>query len=274
MISIAHLTKDFGGDRVLQGVSFELARGEIACVLGPSGAGKSTLLRCINGLLRPTSGTIRIDGMSVERKHLAAVRRRVGFIFQSYQLVGSASVLRNVLIGRLAEKAPWNLLFSKQDHQLATEAIISVGLGEKRHARVDELSGGQKQRVGIARALAHDPEVLLADEPISNLDPVTGREILALLQSICRERGTTLLCNLHNVPLATAIADRVLGLKRGILVFNLSPGALGPEEIERLYGTAGGSPQANLEMDDSIDSALQQASTNPIGESIHSELSS
>ncbi len=236
MISVANLTKDFGGNRVLKGISFELARGEAVCVLGPSGAGKSTLLRCLNGLVRPTTGSISIAGMVLERKNLHAVRRRVGFIFQAYQLLGNLSVLRNVLIGRLAEKTPWNLVFSKHDHRVALEAIAAVGLGDKVHARVSELSGGQKQRVGIARALAHGPEVLLADEPISNLDPVTGREILALLQSINRERGTTLICNLHDVSQARVTADRILGLREGVLVFDRQPEALGADDLNRLYG--------------------------------------
>lgn len=173
--------------------------------------------------------------MVLKRKNLAAVRRRVGFIFQAYQLCGNLSVLRNVLIGRLAEKASWSILFSKHDRRVALAAIDAVGLGDKVHARVSELSGGQKQRVGIVRALAHDPEVLLADEPISNLDPVTGREILALLRSINRERGTTLICNLHDVSLAIGIADRILGLREGMLAFDRKPESINSDDLDRLY---------------------------------------
>jgi phosphonate transport system ATP-binding protein len=236
MIRIVELTKEFGGNQVLRGVNLEVARGEALFVLGPSGAGKSTLLRCLNGLYWPSSGSVWIGEVKLERRNLAAIRRRVGFIFQSYQLISNLSVLRNVLIGRLAEKPGWSLIFSKRDLYLAREAIEAVGLGEKLHARVSELSGGQKQRVGIARALVRDPEVLLADEPISSLDPVTGREILALLRSIGSMRGTTLVCNLHDVSLATEAADRLIGLRDGVVAFDRRPEELAADDLDRLYG--------------------------------------
>jgi phosphonate transport system ATP-binding protein len=167
MIRIVELTKEFGGNYVLRGVNLEVAQGEALFVLGPSGAGKSTLLRCLNGLYWPSSGIVWIGGMKLERRNLAAIRRRVGFIFQAYQLLSNLSVLRNVLIGRLAEKPGWSLFFSKRDVHLACEAIEAVGLGDKVHARVSELSGGQKQRVGIARALAHDPMIPRSYWPMS-----------------------------------------------------------------------------------------------------------
>jgi len=236
MIRIVELTKEFGGNQVLRGVNLEVARGEALFVLGPSGAGKSTLLRCLNGLYWPSSGSVWIGEAKLERGNLAAIRRRVGFIFQGYQLISNLSVLRNVLIGCLAKKPGWSLIFSKRDLHLAREAIEAVGLGEKVHARVSELSGGQKQRVGIARALVRDPEVLLADEPISSLDPVTGREILALLRSIGSMRGTTLVCNLHDVSLATEAADRLIGLRDGLVAFDRRPEELAADDLDRLYG--------------------------------------
>ena len=235
MIKVVQLIKDFGSHRVLNGLTFEVPEGEALFVLGPSGAGKSTLLRCLNGLFWPTSGQVLIDGTALARKNLATVRQRVGFIFQNYQLISNLSVLRNVLIGRLAEKGPWSLVFTKRDHRLALEAIDAVGLSDKVHARASTLSGGQMQRVGIARALAHDPEVLLVDEPISNLDPVSGREILALLRRINRERGTTLICNLHDVGLAIETADRILGLRSGSILFDRRPAELGHDDLGRLY---------------------------------------
>jgi phosphonate transport system ATP-binding protein len=236
MIRIVELTKEFGGSRVLRGVNLEVARGEALFVLGPSGAGKSTLLRCLNGLYWPSDGSVWIGGVKLERGNLAAIRRRIGFIFQGYQLISNLSVLRNVLIGRLAEKPGWSLIFSKHDVRLARQAIDAVGLGDKVHARVSELSGGQKQRVGIARALVHDPEVLLADEPISSLDPVTGREILTLLRSIGIMRGMTLLCNLHDVSLAIETADRLIGLRDGVVAFDRRPEDLTTDDLNRLYG--------------------------------------
>jgi phosphonate transport system ATP-binding protein len=244
MIRIVELTKEFGGNRVLKGVNLEVARGEALFVLGPSGAGKSTLLRCLNGLYWPSGGSVWVGGVKLERGNLAAIRRRVGFIFQGYQLISNLSVLRNVLIGRLAEKPGWSLLFSKRDVGLAREAIEAVGLTDKLHARVSELSGGQKQRVGIARALVRDPEVQLADEPISSLDPVTGREILALLRSIGAMRGMTLVCNVHDVSLATETADRLIGLRDGVVAFDRSPEELAADDLDRLYGAPRLAPPA------------------------------
>jgi phosphonate transport system ATP-binding protein len=236
MIEVEHLTKSFGSLTVLGGLTFRVGRGEFVVVLGPSGAGKSTLLRCLNGLVRPSGGSITVDGIGLDRRHLAVVRKRVGFIFQGVNVHGSLTVLRNVLTGRLAEKAPWGVFFSKEDRRVALAAIERVGLAAKANARVATLSGGQRQRVGIARALAHDPAVLLADEPVSSLDPVTGREILDLIREINLDRGTTVLCNLHDVGLATRVADRVLGLRGGAIAFHGPPDRLGPDDLARIYG--------------------------------------
>lgn len=236
MIEVEDLWKSFGGVRVLQGLTFRVGRGEAVFVLGPSGAGKSTLLRCLNGLVRPDWGRVAIDGIAVDRRGLHAVRKKVGFIFQGFNVVGNLSVLQNVLVGRLAEKAPWDVFFSKADRRIALDAIAAVGLAEKAYDRADTLSGGQKQRVGIARALAHDPDVLLADEPISNLDPKSGGEVLALLRAINRERGTTLVCNLHDVGHAARLGDRILGLRDGSLQYDGPPAEMSPGDLARIYG--------------------------------------
>jgi phosphonate transport system ATP-binding protein len=236
MIEVANLTKSFGHLRVLSGLSFRVERGEFVVVLGASGAGKSTLLRCLNGLVRPSAGTIAVDGIDVRPRATGAVRKQVGFIFQGINVHGSLTVLQNTLIGRLAEKPRWAFRFSRDDRRVAREAIERVGLGEKIHARTSTLSGGQRQRVGIARALAHAPSVLLADEPVSSLDPVTGREILDLLRAINRDRGTTILCNLHDVGQASRIADRIIGIRDGEIEFNDSPALLAPSDLARIYG--------------------------------------
>lgn len=236
MIEVEGLTRSFGALEVLRGVSFQVPRGEFVVVLGPSGAGKSTLLRCLNGLVRPSSGSVAIDRVVVGRENLAAVRKRVGFIFQGVNVHGNLSVLRNVLIGRLAEKPPWALTFSADDKRLARQAIERVGLGGREETRVSTLSGGQRQRVGIARALAHDPAVLLADEPVSSLDPVTGCEVLDLLRAINRERGTTVVCNLHDVSLARRVADRVIGLNGGRITFDGPPARMTVIDLIEIYG--------------------------------------
>ncbi len=236
MIDVVRLTKSFGPLAVLRGLTFRVGRGEFVVVLGPSGAGKSTLLRCLNGLVRPSGGSVSVDGIGLDRGHLAAVRKRVGFIFQGVNVHGNLSVLQNVLMGRLAGKSRWGILFSEEDRRVARAAIERVGLAAKGDDRVSTLSGGQRQRVGIARALAHDPAVLLADEPVSSLDPVTGREILDLLREINRDRGTTVLCNLHDVGLATRVADRILGLRDGAIAFDGPPGRLTPADLARIHG--------------------------------------
>lgn len=236
MIEVEQLTKSFGSLTVLDRLTFRVERGQFVVVLGPSGAGKSTLLRCLNGLIFPSGGSVRVDGVRLEPRRVAAVRKRVGFIFQGVNVHGNLTVLQNVLIGRLADKPPWSVVFSSEDRRVARAAIERVGLGAKVDARVATLSGGQRQRVGIARALAHDPAVLLADEPVSSLDPVTGREILDLLREINRDRGTTVMCNLHDVGLASRVADRVLGLRDGAITFDGPREHLAPHDLARIYG--------------------------------------
>jgi phosphonate transport system ATP-binding protein len=236
MIEVDALTKVFGSLIVLDRVTFRVDAGQFVVVLGPSGAGKSTLLRCMNGLVWPGYGSVVVDGLSVDRKNLAAVRKRVGFIFQGVNVHGNLSVLHNVLVGRLALKHSLSLLFSEEDRRVAREAIDQVGLAVKETDRVSTLSGGQRQRVGIARALAHDPSVLLADEPVSSLDPVTARDILELLRTINKERGTTVVCNLHDVGLATRVADRIIGLREGAILFDGSPSRLTADHLARIYG--------------------------------------
>ncbi len=236
MIVVERLTKAFGSLTVLDRLSFTVGRGEFVAVLGRSGAGKSTLLRCLNGLVRPSGGSVIVDGLVVEHQNLRAIRKRVGFIFQGINVHANLSALRNVLVGRLAEKPAWGMLFSAEDRRVARAALDHVSLGAKTDARTSTLSGGQKQRVGIARALAHDPDVLLADEPVSSLDPVTGREILDLLRQINRQRGTTVLCNLHDVGHAMRVANRVLGLCAGRIAFDGPPDRLSDLHLAQIYG--------------------------------------
>jgi phosphonate transport system ATP-binding protein len=236
MIVVERLTKAFGSLTVLDRLSFTVGRGEFVVVLGASGAGKSTLLRCLNGLVRPSGGSVVVDGLAVNNQNLAAIRKRVGFIFQGINVQANLSAQRNVLVGRLADKPGWHLFFSEEDRRVARAALDHVALGAKAEARTSTLSGGQRQRVGIARALAHDPAVLLADEPVSSLDPVTGREILDLLRQINRQRDTTVLCNLHDVGNALRVADRILGLCDGRIVFDGPPDRLGDEHLAQIYG--------------------------------------
>ncbi|MBP1934130.1 phosphonate ABC transporter ATP-binding protein [Ammoniphilus resinae] len=236
MIKIKELTKKFGDHLVLDKVEFSIQDREFLVILGSSGAGKSTLLRCLNGLVQPTSGQITLNGMLYNKKNIREIRRKVGFIFQQYQVIGNLSVLQNVLLGRLGTKSFWNIFFTKEERVRAEEAIEMVGLVDKIYTRVDQLSGGQKQRVGIARAVLQNPQVILADEPVASLDPVTSEEILSLLKRINEENGTTIVCNLHQLDYAKKYGERIVGLRYGRIQYDGAASDLGVSDVERIYG--------------------------------------
>jgi phosphonate transport system ATP-binding protein len=237
MIEINDLTKKFGENQVLDRVNFSINDREFLVILGSSGAGKSTLLRCLNGLVQPTSGQIKLDGTIYQKKNIQEIRRKVGFIFQQYQVIGNLTVKQNVLLGSLGTKSFWNIFFTKEEHVRAEEAIEMVGLSDKIHARVNQLSGGQKQRVGIARAVLQNPQVILADEPVASLDPVTSQEILSLLKRINEEKGTTIVCNLHQLDYARSYAERIIGIRHGRIQFDGAPSLLKDSDIARIYGS-------------------------------------
>lgn len=237
LLELDHLQKDFGNNRVLEDITFSVNEGEFVIVLGASGAGKSTLLRCINGLCRSTEGRIMIDNMEVCKHNLSEIRKRVAFIFQNINVVGSLTVLQNVLVGRLNQKAWWNVFFTDEDREMALKAIERVGLKEKVHTRVDCLSGGQRQRVGIARSLVQNPSIILADEPISSLDPVSGREIMGLLSEINQEFGTIILCNLHQIEYVKHYGNRVLGIRSGRVAVDRPINKVDTSDLVDIYGS-------------------------------------
>lgn len=213
------------GTVALRDVSFEVKDGEFLAVIGLSGSGKSTLLRCINRLLEPTEGNIIWNGRDIthiEPGELRGVRREIGMIFQNFNLVRRSSVMTNVLAGRLGYTPPsWSLInrFSKEDRQMAMQALERVGIPNKANNRADELSGGQQQRVGIARALMQQPKMILADEPVASLDPVLAHSILGSLEKLNQEDHITVLCSLHFLDLVQRYATTVIGLRDGQLVF-------------------------------------------------------
>jgi phosphonate transport system ATP-binding protein len=236
LIKINNLVKSFGSNEVLKDISFEVQQGEYLIILGSSGAGKSTLLRCINGLVSPNSGEVFIHDVRLNKNNMKKIRKKVGFIFQGFNVVGNLSVLNNVLIGRLAYKSPLNIFFSKEERRMAEEAIEIVGLKDKKNIRAERLSGGQKQRIGIARVLVQNPEIILADEPVASLDPVIGREILELLGEINRERGTTILCNLHQLDYAKTFGQRIIGVRKGIIQYNGTASNIKDKDLTAIYG--------------------------------------
>ncbi|MHB1117812.1 phosphonate ABC transporter ATP-binding protein [Sideroxydans sp.] len=238
------------GFEALKGVSAEIPAGSFTVILGPSGAGKSTLLRTINGLETPTSGSVQIAEQQVSQTTLREVRSHVGMVFQHFNLVDRLSVMTNVLTGRLSHRS-WLgsllYLFQRSDMDIAHDALIRVGLTDKAWNRADRLSGGQQQRVGIARALAQQPRVILADEPVASLDPVTSEEIMGLLREICTRDGITVVVNLHQVELAKRFADRVIGLNGGVLVYDGAASGLDRATLARIYNRNGDQVDEQLE---------------------------
>jgi phosphonate transport system ATP-binding protein len=226
----------------MKDLNLEIKPGEFVVVVGSSGAGKSTLLRAVNGLNRLTSGKVHVDDIEVPQKEgreLRHLRKRVGMIFQDFRLVKRLTVMSNVLIGRLAHVPGWRSmlgLWPAHDRQVAMQALERVGIPDKAWVKASDLSGGQQQRVGIARALAQEPAIILADEPVASLDPVTTHQIMKDLVRINRDLGITTLVNLHFLDLARQYGDRIIGLKFGELVYDGSAATVTDEDFRDIYG--------------------------------------
>lgn len=232
------------GVHALNGVSFDVKQGEFISIIGPSGSGKSTLLRAVNRLIPITKGQVLLEGTDISRqkgKQLRALRRKVGMIFQNYNLVYRLSVLQNALHGRLGHLTGLKGilgLYSEEDKRKALALLEELGLGEFCYSRAADLSGGQKQRVGIARAIMQDPKLLLCDEPIASLDPSSAKTIMDTLRRMAEERNIACMVNLHQVDVAMKYSTRILGLKKGQIVFDGPPSDLTDEVIEEIYGTS------------------------------------
>ena len=225
LLQVEGLTKSYdGSSKALEGVSFSMNRGEFVSLIGSSGAGKSTLLRCINRLIDPTCGSVVFDGRetsSARGRALREIRRRMAMVFQGYNLVYRSTAIENVLQGRLGYKNSLMgalSIFTEEEKRAAFDALDRVGLGCCAYMRADQLSGGQKQRVGIARALATNPEILLADEATSALDPETTTEVLALLKRVNEEFGITIVLITHQMNVVQQIAGRVAVMSAGRVV--------------------------------------------------------
>lgn len=239
MITIRNLRKSYGSNHVLHGIDMDVKAGEFVVMLGLSGAGKSTLLRCLNGLNQPDSGTLRVGDIDLMQKYSQrALSRHVAMVFQHHNLVQRLSVRKNVLTGRLGQVRTLTSvlqLFKQSDIALADQCLERVGLAHKAGERTEALSGGQMQRVGIARALAQQPQVILADEPVASLDPKTARSVLQYLRDATRELGITVVCNLHQVNYAKEFGDRIVGLAQGQMVFDGTPDQLDERTLHAIY---------------------------------------
>lgn len=240
---IRGLRKEYrAGQPVLHDITLTIEGRGITAIIGPSGTGKSTLIRCINRLVDPTAGEILFMGQDLARlrgRPLRLARRRIGMVFQEYNLVERLSVMENLLCGRLGYVAPWRAWLRRYpdaDVDQAFRLLDQVGLGDFATRRADALSGGQRQRVGIARAIMQQPELILADEPTSSLDPKTSVEIMDILAGLAGERGIPVVVNIHNVELACRFAHRIVGMARGAVVFDGPPAELGDRDLHEIYG--------------------------------------
>lgn len=243
MIELKNVTKLYSnGTKGLNNINLILKQGEFIAVVGLSGAGKSTLLRSINRLHDISEGDILIDGKSITKatgRELRLLRRDIGMIFQGFNLVKRSTVLRNVLTGRVGHHSTLRTLignFPKQDIELAFEALERVNIPEKAYIRADQLSGGQQQRVAIARVLAQEAKVILADEPVASLDPLTTKQVMDDLRAVNRELGITTVINLHFIDLAREYATRIIGLRAGEVVFDGPVHEATDEVFAEIYG--------------------------------------
>jgi phosphonate transport system ATP-binding protein len=247
-IQTQNLTKIYpNGTCAVKDVSFSVNADEMAIILGPSGAGKSTLLRCLNRLIEPTSGIIKLNGNDITHVagsfKLQEVRKRVGMIFQQFNLVRRLTVLENVLAGRLSHcrNVIWHMaslgkFFSKKEQDFAFECLKKVRIERLAYQRADTLSGGQQQRVAIARALAQEPYVFLADEPVASLDPASSEIVMDTLQEIHETQAIPIVVNLHQIELAEHYATRLLGMANGQFVFDGKVSDLSSDVVEKIYG--------------------------------------
>jgi phosphonate transport system ATP-binding protein len=245
MIELTGVGKRFAPDVIaLDGVSLTVRAGEIVVLLGLSGSGKSTLLRHINGLQRPTSGTVRVLGSDAGHARGAELRRlrtRIGFVFQQFHLVGNANVLENVCTGALGGLYGPRLgllSYPRRIRRAALEQLDRVGLADQRFQRADTSSGGQQQRVAVARALLQRPRILLADEPVASLDPESSAQVMQLIAAVSHEDGLTVLCSLHQVEVALSFAERIVGLRSGRVVLDRPAEDVGRSDAMAVYADA------------------------------------
>ena len=242
MIKFDNVSKVYpNGFKGLKNVSLEIEQGEFVAIIGLSGAGKSTLIRTINRVHDITEGTLTVDGVNVndlKGKSLRQFRRNIGMIFQSFNLITRTTVLNNVLTSNIPDLPFWRVLlgaYPKEQKVIALEALDKVGILDKAYTRCDQLSGGQQQRVALARTLAQQPKIMLADEPVAALDPVTARQVMDDFKRINKEMNISVLINIHHVDLALEYCDRVIGIRAGEVVYDGPSKEVTQEVLDQIY---------------------------------------
>lgn len=242
MIEFINVEKTYpNGTKALQNINLKIDQGEFVAVIGLSGAGKSTLIRCINRMHEITDGKLLVDETNVtdlKGKQIRRFRRRIGMIFQSFNLVTRTTVIKNVLVSFVPDNPLWRKitgLYTKEQTKKALEALDKVGILDKAYIRVDQLSGGQQQRVALARTLAQNPDIILADEPIASLDPVTSKLVMDDFKRINKEMNISVIMNIHHVEVALEYADRIIGIRKGEVVFDDEASKVTDEILNEIY---------------------------------------
>lgn len=242
MIEFKNVSKVYdGGVKALSDVNFTIEQGEFVAIIGLSGSGKSTLIRCVNRMHEITSGELYVNNIDVSKlkgKKVRDFRRDIGMMFQSFNLVTRTSVINNVMTAFVPDLPTWRQffgIFTKENKLEALTALDNVGLLDKAYARVDQLSGGQQQRVALARVLAQDPKIMLADEPVASLDPVTSTQVMDDFKRINRDKNMTILFNIHEVELALEYADRVIGINKGNIIYDGKSSEITQAILDEIY---------------------------------------
>ena len=245
LIEFKHVDKVYpNGVKGLQDINLTIDQGEFVAIIGLSGAGKSTLIRTINRMIDVTNGQLIVDGtdvMTLKGRAMRRFRRKIGMIFQSYNLVTRATAIKNVLTSMVPDMNFFRVLFglfSKEQKLHALEALDKVGILDKAYTRCDQLSGGQQQRVSLARTLNQNPTIILADEPVAALDPITAKQVMSDFKRINEEMNITVLINIHHVDLALNYCSRVIGIRGGRIVYDGPTGSVTQEILDEIYNGA------------------------------------
>lgn len=243
MIEFQNVSKTYpNGVEALKNISLVIKPGEFVAIIGLSGAGKSTLIKLVNKMIDVTEGNIKVNDLNIpdlKGKELRQYRRKVGMVFQSFNLINRTSVINNVLAARVPDMNPFLSLFgifTKSDKMMALESLHKVGILEKAYIRADQLSGGQQQRVALARTLAQNPTLILADEPVASLDPITANQIMSDFERINQTEKITILVNMHHVDLALKYASRVIGINKGEIVYDGGTDDVTEDILKTIYG--------------------------------------